>query len=50
MTASTVTSLGLSISHDIVVKQHSGSITVDSRLGEYTEFTISLPRTSRALA
>jgi PAS domain S-box-containing protein len=40
------TGLGLSISHDIVVKQHSGSITVDSRLGEYTEFTITLPRTT----
>jgi signal transduction histidine kinase len=40
------TGLGLSISHDIIVKQHSGSIAVDSRLGEYTEFTISLPRTS----
>jgi signal transduction histidine kinase len=40
------TGLGLSLSHDIIVKQHSGSIAVDSRLGEYTEFTISLPRTS----
>jgi signal transduction histidine kinase len=40
------TGLGLSISHDIVVKQHGGSIAVDSRLGEYTEFTITLPRTT----
>jgi GAF domain-containing protein len=40
------TGLGLSLSHDIVVKQHNGSIAVDSRLGEYTEFTIRLPRTS----
>jgi signal transduction histidine kinase len=40
------TGLGLSISHDIIVKQHSGSIAVDSRVGEYTEFTITLPRTS----
>jgi signal transduction histidine kinase len=40
------TGLGLSLSHDIIVKQHSGSITVDSRVGEYTEFAISLPRTS----
>jgi signal transduction histidine kinase len=40
------TGLGLSISHDIIVKQHSGSIAVDSQHGEYTEFTISLPRTS----
>jgi two-component system, NtrC family, sensor kinase len=40
------TGLGLSISHDIVVKQHGGSIAVDSRPGEYTEFTITLPRKS----
>jgi GAF domain-containing protein len=40
------TGLGLSLSHDIIVKQHSGSIAVDSQLGEYTEFRISLPRTS----
>jgi GAF domain-containing protein len=38
------TGLGLSISHDIVVKQHGGSIAVDSMLGEYTEFTVTLPR------
>jgi signal transduction histidine kinase len=38
------TGLGLSLSHDIVVKQHGGSIAADSRLGEYTEFTITLPR------
>jgi signal transduction histidine kinase len=40
------TGLGLSISHDIIVKQHSGSITVDSRVGEYTEFTITVPRST----
>jgi signal transduction histidine kinase len=40
------TGLGLSLSHDIIVKQHGGSIVVDSQLGEYTEFTISLPCTS----
>jgi two-component system, NtrC family, sensor kinase len=33
------TALGLSLSHDIVVKQHAGSIEVDTRPGEYTEFT-----------
>jgi GAF domain-containing protein len=38
------TGLGLSLSHDIIVKQHSGSIAVDSRAGEYTEFIITLPR------
>ncbi len=38
------TGLGLSISYDIVTQQHGGSITVDSRVGEYSEFTIRLPR------
>jgi PAS domain S-box-containing protein len=40
------TGLGLSISHDIIVKQHSGSIEVDTQPGEFTEFTIILPRTA----
>ena len=39
------TGLGLSISYDIVTQQHGGTITVDSVVGDYTEFTISLPRT-----
>jgi signal transduction histidine kinase len=38
------TGLGLSLSHDIVVKQHAGSIEVDSRSGEFTEFKVILPR------
>jgi signal transduction histidine kinase/HAMP domain-containing protein len=38
------TGLGLSISYDIVVQQHGGTITVDSRAGEFTEFTVRLPR------
>ena len=38
------TGLGLSIAYDIVVQQHGGTIEVDSRLGEFTEFTICLPR------
>jgi len=37
------TGLGLSISYDIVTQQHGGTITVDSRVGEFTEFTIRLP-------
>jgi signal transduction histidine kinase len=38
------TGLGLSLSHDIIVKQHGGSIEVDTMPGEYTEFRIFLPR------
>jgi signal transduction histidine kinase len=38
------TGLGLSLSHDIVVKQHGGSIAVESRQGQFTEFTVTLPR------
>ena len=38
------TGLGVSISHDIVVKQHGGSIEVDTELGKFTEFRIVLPR------
>jgi signal transduction histidine kinase len=38
------TGLGLSISYDIVTQRHGGTITVDSRAGEFTEFTIRLPR------
>ena len=43
------TGLGLSISHDIIVKQHGGSIEVDTQPGEYTEFTIVLPRAGASL-
>jgi GAF domain-containing protein/nitrogen-specific signal transduction histidine kinase len=38
------TGLGLSISYDIVTQQHGGTIEVDSRIDEFTEFTIRLPR------
>jgi signal transduction histidine kinase len=43
------TGLGLSISWDIVTQQHGGSITVDSQPGEFTEFTIRLPRHGQAV-
>jgi signal transduction histidine kinase len=38
------TGLGLSISYDIVTQQHGGTITVDSEVGVFTEFTVTLPR------
>jgi signal transduction histidine kinase len=38
------TGLGLSLSYDIVVKQHGGTIEVDTEPGAFTEFTITLPR------
>ncbi len=40
------TGLGLSMSHDIIVKQHGGSIDVATEPGQFTEFTIVLPRIS----
>jgi signal transduction histidine kinase len=40
------TGLGLSMSHDIIVKQHGGTIDVETEPGEFTEFRIVLPRTS----
>lgn len=38
------TGLGLSMSHDIVVKQHGGRIDVETEPGAFTEFIITLPR------
>jgi signal transduction histidine kinase len=38
------TGLGLSMSHDIVVKQHGGTIDVNTEPGVFTEFIITLPR------
>jgi signal transduction histidine kinase len=43
------TGLGLSMSHDIIVKQHSGTIEVDTTLGTFTEFRIVLPRAGASL-
>ncbi|HTE00873.1 MAG TPA: tetratricopeptide repeat protein [Mucilaginibacter sp.] len=37
------TGLGLSLTYDMVVKGHSGTINVESKEGEYTEFTVVLP-------
>jgi len=40
------TGLGLSMTHDIIVKQHGGRIDVATEAGQFTEFTIVLPRKS----
>ncbi len=40
------TGLGLSLSHDILVKQHGGTVDVATEPGAFTEFTITLPRQS----
>jgi len=37
------TGLGLSLSHDIVVKGHGGQLTVKSEVGKGTEFIVRLP-------
>jgi len=37
------TGLGLSLSYDIVVKGHGGSISVDTKEGKGSEFIITIP-------
>ena len=39
--------LGLSISYDIVIHKHKGDLSVESRPGEITMFTVKLPIKSR---
>lgn len=38
------TGLGLSMTHEIIVSQHGGRLTVSTEPGLFTEFTILLPR------
>jgi signal transduction histidine kinase len=40
------TGLGLPMCHDIIVKDHGGKLEVLSEPGEYTEFVITLPKSS----
>ena len=40
------TGLGLSLSYDIVVKGHGGTIGVETKEGEFTEFIVRLPLNS----
>lgn len=42
------TGLGLSLSHDIVTKQHAGRLEVDSEPGRFTTFSILVPRKAAA--
>ncbi|MBR8837763.1 MAG: protein kinase [Stigonema ocellatum SAG 48.90 = DSM 106950] len=44
------TGLGLAIAQQIIVEKHNGSLTVNSRLGEGTEFVITLPILDQTLA
>ena len=44
------TGLGLSMSHDIIVKQHGGRIDVETEPGVFTEFIVTLPRRAAAPA
>ena len=44
------TGLGLSMTHDIIVKQHGGRINVATKPGEFTEFIITLPRGSAVIS
>ncbi|MHC2990411.1 hypothetical protein OB13_01925 [Pontibacter sp. HJ8] len=37
------TGLGLSLSYDIITKGHGGELKMETKEGEYTEFTICLP-------
>jgi signal transduction histidine kinase len=43
------TGLGLSMSHDIVVKQHGGRMDVATEPDVFTEFIITLPRAAAAM-
>jgi signal transduction histidine kinase len=38
------TGLGLSLTHEIIVGQHGGTLKVNTEPGAYTEFIITLPR------
>jgi signal transduction histidine kinase len=44
------TGLGLSLSFDIIAKQHGGTLAADSAPGEFAEFVITLPRAMAPVA
>lgn len=39
------TGLGLSLSYDIITRGHGGTLTVESEVGQFTEFCVTLPAT-----
>ncbi len=41
------TGLGLSLSYDIITKAHGGSLDVNTREGEFSEFILRLPRNNK---
>jgi signal transduction histidine kinase/ligand-binding sensor domain-containing protein len=42
------TGLGLSLSYEIITKGHGGTIDIDTKEGEFTEFIITLPITNNS--
>ena len=44
------TGLGLSLSYDVITKGHGGQIKVETKYGEFTEFTILLPAVYKLVA
>src|SRR5262245_26429031 len=44
------TGLGLSICHDIIVKQHGGSIEIETQPHEFTEIRVILPRVAALIS
>ncbi len=44
------TGLGLSLSFEIIVQQHHGQLLLETELGEFTEFTMVIPKTLQQVA
>jgi two-component system, NtrC family, sensor kinase len=42
------TGLGLSLSYDIITKEHGGTLNVETEEGEYAQFTVLLPATAES--
>jgi signal transduction histidine kinase len=44
----TNTGLGMSVCHEIIVQEHKGALSLDTRWGEFTEVTMRIPKTESA--